>query len=104
MIMHMPTMSALPEERVCDAALLAEQRARLGEEVEAQLAQPLDDDGAEHERQNRDRDAALTADAERAECLLDDPPAPQPVRADGDVEGVDAVASRSNCPPRFLEA
>ena len=34
MSIAIPTMSALPIERVGDAALLAEQRARLREEVE----------------------------------------------------------------------
>ena len=50
-----PTIRALPTRASAMPPCLAEERGRLGEEAEADLADPLEEDGAEHEREDRDR-------------------------------------------------
>ena len=79
MIVAIPTMIALPIQRVCDPARLAEQRRGLGQEVEVELAEALVEDGAEHEREDEDGDERAEERDHRHE-LLDPAAATEVVR------------------------
>ena len=91
-----------PDQRVGDAALLAVQRSGLREEVEVQRAEALYDERAENDHEDPAGEHR-GGDREDTEDLLDDAAPSQPVRLDGDVEGIDrrqlahtALLARSN--------
>ena len=80
------------DEGIRDAALLAEERGGLGEEVQIELAQPLDEDGAEHEGEQEDGEERAQQRDDRDE-LLGQPTTAEVVRARRDVVGIDDLGS-----------
>ena len=88
MSIAMPDDQRRSDESVGDAALLSEERPRLREEVEAELAEALVHERSEHDGEDPAGEER-GEEGEDAEDLLRDPAAPEPVRADGDVVRVD---------------
>ena len=70
------------DQCVGDAALLAEERRRLREEVQVEGAETLDEDGAEHEREDEDGEERRSA-------------ARAPRRASGPAPAAEAVRVRA---------
>ena len=80
----MPDDQGAPEQRIRDAALLAEERRGLGEELHVDLAEPLEEDRPQHERQQHDGEDGAE-DRDQRDELLGPATATEVVRAGGDV-------------------
>ena len=103
--MHMPTMSTLPMSASAMPPSSPKSGRGFVKKVELERVDALEEDRAEHEREDRRRRPAAERIAERAEDLLDEPPPAEAVRADGDVEA-DRTGSRRAAhtrPPLLLE-
>ena len=87
------TMIRLPTIASASPARLAEEAARLGEEVDAQRRGALDDHRADHEAEHGDGGERRQR-RQDGEDQLDDPAPPEAGRADGDVVRAHEIAPR----------